>query len=221
MTASLALAVSAPSVRKPLTSKVQAPLVGAGFEYIEYTQDCWLPAALVGDELFVAALTLVNSSVNVANDNSLEEFHAASAANLLPDWQVHAKEIRPKHIFSASNWEALPANVQPYSDEDLECMAKENPVALAGLMLNSAMSPWEASFGAEYLGRHCAGTSYADLAIETLIQLLGREPSALREGAVYGLRYLSCERADAALQARLAVETVEGVRAAITESLGW
>lgn len=109
--------------------------------------------------------------------------------------------------------------VGSYTDEALLRMAQVNPEELAALMLTDAMTPWEATFGAEYLGQHCAGTRHAELAISTLLELLRREPSALREGAVYGLRHLRCARVDAALQVQFAVERVVGVRDAIAASL--
>lgn len=220
MTPAVTTAGSPLHSRKPLTGKAQAAVAAPDAWDGQLAQEFWPLLDPIG-QVFIAAPATLELLQDGANDNSLEEFHAAFASDPFAKWPFQAKLYRPKVIFSCHSPDTQPQSPVAYSDEELESMAEQDPVRLAQLMRDSKMTPWEATFGAEYLGRHCAETVYADLAVATLIELLSRDPSALREGAVYGLRYLACEKSDAALQARYAVETVEGVRAAIAESLGW
>ncbi len=93
------------------------------------------------------------------------------------------------------------------SDAEMDLMAEQNPCKLAKLLTGGSLSPYEVTFGAEYLGRHCHNTPYASLALDTLGHLLFQDHSTVREGAIYGLCYLKHPVGVQILQERLKTET--------------
>lgn len=99
------------------------------------------------------------------------------------------------------------------TDDEMERMAQEDPRRLADILLQERISPYEATFGAEFLGRYCGDASFVK---KVLFELLSREPSQLREGVVYGLgHYIEDQDVVDALTARWRVESSPGVLAAI------